>query len=146
MFGSGAGSLGTSLAITNSTASPFNEFVQQMTSGVTDVKFNLTFSGPGTGATPSGFSFAIDDGSTFPIWATAPDTLSLVRVDFNGTAATLAAGYSSMTPSPTGVTGSISAVPDAANTAGLLFGAVLALCLGQQSRRKTAADRPCDVY
>jgi hypothetical protein len=134
-----SGDLSSTLTLNNSSAasSRFNEFVEQMTAGVTEIKFNLSFSGANTAETPSGFSFTLDndDASLSQFYTTAPDGFSLLTVDFNGQTA-IANTYTSVAPSISGVH-----IPDATSTAELLFSAMMALGLGQRLRRKSAFAR-----
>lgn len=80
VFGTATGDMGSSITLTDSSASPFNEIFQGFSAGTTDIQFDVTLTQNMAGVTPDGFEVAVLDGSTFQIPTNAPDQLSLVVV------------------------------------------------------------------
>lgn len=134
--GSATGSLNSgSVALTANSAHTNNELYQQFTSGVTDIQFTATVTetGPDIG-TPTSFTTAILDnslGSPAQLYTTAPDTASLVTLSLNSANTLSNVGAYTSTFSAdgntpvTGVTASISAIPEPSTTAAIIGGAAL---------------------
>jgi hypothetical protein len=100
----------------------------------------------GSAITPTEFTAAIMDNSLgFPaqLYTTAPDQASLVTLNLNSSNTIANVGtYSTLlsangTTTVTGVTGSVSAVPEPSTTAAIMGGAVAILALGARRFRKT---------
>jgi len=134
--GTASGSLNSSVSLTASSASQFNELFQEFAATTTDISFDATVTDHGpNGATPTEFSTAILDSSLgFPaqLFTTAPDTASLATLDLNHSDTWQSVdGYTSLSSADgntpiTGVRAAISA-PDISTTAALLGGAALIL-------------------
>jgi len=130
-IGSPSGSIGGGFTLADSSANPFNEIAQQFTPGAT-LSFLVNLSQNGTGATPDGFSFGIDDGSTYQIPTTSPDGLTLASLQINpylSNPAITAAAFSPTDPQYVGMIVTVTPVPEASTMAAGLFvlgfGAVL---------------------
>jgi hypothetical protein len=140
LTGGAAGSLTSTATLAISSTHPQSEIYQQFSSGVTDISFKAVVdeAGPNVG-TPSEFTVAILDnslGSPAQLFTTAPDTASLVtlNLDASNTLANINA-YTSISSADgntpvTGVTASISAIPEPSTTAAILGGAVMLFALG----------------
>ena len=140
LTGGAAGSLTSTATLAISSTHPQSEIYQQFSSGVTDISFKAVVdeTGPNVG-TPSEFTAAILDnslGSPAQLFTTAPDTASLVtlNLDASNTLANINA-YTSISSADgntpvTGVTASISAIPEPSTTAAILGGAVMLFALG----------------
>jgi hypothetical protein len=141
--GTASGSLASAVSLTASSASQFNELFQQFASTTTDIQFTATVSENGpNGVTPTEFSTSILDSSLgFPaqLFTTAPDTESLVTLNLKSSdtvgsvgAFTSVSSADGNTP-VTGVTATITAIPEPSMTAAA-FG-VVALALACFARR-----------
>jgi hypothetical protein len=137
--GDASGSLGSSVSLTASSASQFNELFQEFASSTTDIEFTATVTENGSnGVTPTEFSTAILDsslGSPAQLFTTAPDTASLVTLDLasadtlkNVNAFTSVSSADGNTP-VSGVSATITAIPEPSTTAAILGGAALILAV-----------------
>jgi hypothetical protein len=137
--GLASGSLGSGVSLTANSSNQFNELFQVFSSSTTDIQFTATVSQNGpNGVTPTEFTTAIMDNSLgFPaqLFTTAPDTASLVTLNL-GTGDTLGSvkSYTSLTSadgntSVTGVTATITAIPEPSTTAAVFGCAALAIAL-----------------
>lgn len=138
--GSPTGDLSSSLVFTANTANPLNEIFQQFTGGVTDIKFNLSLTTTSAVLTPTSFSAAILDGSTFNIFTTAPDgSDSMVFASIDGINTTISAYNSTVAGSTTtGVTALVTAIPEPSAYAGILGACALTAGLCRRLRRNIA--------
>jgi hypothetical protein len=129
--GTASGSLGSTISLTASSAHPDSEIYQGFSSGVSNISFtaSVTETGPNTGLTQSDFKAAILDNSlTFPaqLYTTAPDTASLVYLTLNASNTLSNVGAYTSTASAdgntavTGVTASITAIPEPSTTAAII--------------------------
>lgn len=137
--GSGAtGSFGSSISLTESSSSAFNEIFQQIGAGVTDIKFDVSVTQNSPGATPDGFFVSVLDNTTGQIFTSAPDTLNLLELNINGhnTLGDVQT-YTSTDPSPLGVTATatLTAVPEVASAPVLAAALGLLLALRRQRMR-----------
>ncbi len=107
LFGNAIGSLGTSVTLTDTSASPFNEFFQGFSAGTTNIQFNVSVSQLAGGAIPDEFTTAILDSELGnpQIGTNAPDTVSLVTLNL-GAANTIANVSTYASTAPAGVTAS----------------------------------------
>jgi len=124
--GTASGNFGSSIILSDSSSSQFNEIFQGFSSGTTDIQFNVSISQNSFAVAPDNFLVTILDNENpnQPIFTDAPDTLSLVSVNLSS-ANTLADvdTYSSTDPTPTGVTATATAVPEPTSLMALLGGA-----------------------
>jgi hypothetical protein len=137
--GSATGNLGSTVTLTASSANPTNELYQQFTAGTTNIQFtaSITEHGPDIGA-PTEFATSILDNSLgipAQLFTTAPDTASLVTLTLNSAntisnvnAYTSVSSADGNTP-VSGVTASITAIPEPPTTAALLGGIAVLLVL-----------------
>lgn len=134
LFGNASGNLSSSVTLSDSSASPFNEFYQGFTAGTTHLKFNLALTQNSPGATPDEFSAAILDseGGNPQITTNAPDTVSLVVVPI-GSSISLATVKTYSSTSPAGVTSTAAAVPEPSSMAAFVVG--LATLIGLRFKR-----------
>jgi len=132
------GDLGSSLVFNDSSLNPANEFYQALTSGVTDIKFNLSLTTNSAGVTPTSFSAAILDSSLFNIPTTALGSDALVLASIDGLNTTISSYNSTVGGSLTpGVTASITAIPEPSAYAGILGACALTAGLYRRLRRKS---------
>jgi len=121
------------IILTASSTSLMNELYQPFSSGTTDIKFSVSVTGFGVGVTPTSFTSAIMDSSLgFPaqIFTTAPDTESMVVLNLGAAPSIGNVGaFSSLSSadtntSVTGVSASITPVPEPSTTAAIVGCAV----------------------
>jgi hypothetical protein len=138
LFGNASGSFASTVSLSDTVASPFNEFFQGFSTSTTAVHFDFTVSQNPAGLTPDGFLVSIlDSEAGFPqISTTAPDGVSLVSLGINS-ANTAADVHTYSSTSPLGVTVSIVPVPEPSTYA--MAGAATLLGLIVIRRRKTVA-------
>ncbi len=133
--GAATGNIGSTVSLTASSAHFTNELYQQFAPGVTNIQFtaSITEKGPDVGI-PTAFTVAILDNSlTFPaqLFTNAPDTASLVLLSLNSANTLSNVGAYSSTSSAdgntavTGVTASITPIPEPSTTAALFGGIAL---------------------
>ncbi len=115
--GNPTGDLSTGIALSTAT-SAFNEIAQQFTAGTT-LTFDVLLTENGGVHAPDGFSFAIDDGTTFQIPTTDPNGgLTLATWDINLAFTNPAISVATYLPTdpqyqgPNGITVSVVAVPE----------------------------------
>jgi PEP-CTERM motif len=137
LFGNATGSLTSTVSLTDTTVSPFNEFFQGFSTSTTSIHFDAVVSQHVPGVTPDGFLVAIlDSEAGFPQIATSsPDGVSLVALGI-GSANTLADVHTYSSISPRGVTALVSAVPEPSTYAAA--GGAMLLGLIALRRRKAA--------
>ena len=137
IFGTGTGDLMSSITLSASSSSVFNELYQGFANGTTGIHFDVSITQNSPGSEPDGFHVAIlDSESGLPQLATnAPDGVSLVSLNI-GSANTLSdiGFYSSTSPAVTAT-----AVPEPATTAAGLGAAALALVGFLRSRKRATA-------
>jgi hypothetical protein len=133
--GGASGSIASTVSLTASSAHPASELYQEFSSGVTNISFTalVTETGPDPGAgKPTEFAATIFDssvGAPAPIYTTAPDTASLLILNLSSSNTVSSVGaYTSVSSADgntpvTGVTASITAIPEPSTTA-----AMFALC------------------
>ncbi len=155
--GSASGSLGSTVSLTASSSSQFNELFQQFSSSTTDINFHALVSESGAGTVPTEFATAIFDnslGSPAPLFTSAPDTQSLVLLNLNPTntmanvgAFTSISSADGNTP-VTGISATITPVPEPSTTAAILGGAVLlfAFCARRFRRLPLAGTPPSPTF
>ncbi len=148
--GSAAGSIGSTVTLTASSAHPANELYQQFSASTTDIQFkaSVTETGPDIG-TPTEFAASILDNSLgvpAQLFTTAPDTASLLTLNLNS-ANTIGNvdAYSSVSSADgntpvTGVTTSITPIPEPSATAAMLGGLAALLALGARRLGLRAAS------
>lgn len=118
-IGAVSGGSPTSLVLNPSSASFYNEFYQQFSSGVTNLSFLATLTTNTSDITPTSFSVALLDSSLFNLPTTGVgDSLLLFDLDGDNTNYQTA----STTGRTAGVTVSVSAVPEMTPTLALLLG------------------------
>lgn len=119
IFGNATGSLGGTVSLFDSPASPFNEFFQGFTAGTTGIHFDASISQNSPGATPDGFAVAILDSEPgFPQIATnAPDGVSLVSLGIKAANSLADVGVYGSTL-PAGVTATV--IPEPSDVAAFL--------------------------
>jgi hypothetical protein len=133
--GTATGNIASSVVLTDSPTSPTNELFQSFSPGVTNIQFTATITekGPDVGI-PAVFNASIMDnslGTPAQLFTTAPDTASLVALtlDASNTLSNVGA-YTSLTSADgnttvTGVTASITPIPEPSTTVAILGCAVL---------------------
>jgi hypothetical protein len=111
LLGSVSGSLGSTVTLNDSPASPFNEFFQSFANGTTSIHFDVSLSQNIPGATPDGFFVGILDSELgFPqLFTNAPDTLSLITLNLSNSNALSDIG-TYHTTIPAGVTAQVSPI------------------------------------
>ena len=114
-----SGSINSSVVLSLNSNNTLNELYQGFTGTTTDIQFDVTTSGNGSGITPDTFLIEILNGSGNPITTNAPDTVSLLSQAINGPV-TLANVSTYRSTSPAGVT--TSAVPEPSTWAVCLLG------------------------
>ena len=114
-----AGSLNTGVTLSLNSANTLNELYQGFSFTTTDIQFDVTTTGNGSGITPDTFLIEILNSSLNPIATNAPDTVSLLSQPINGTV-TLANVGTYRSTNPAGVT--TSAVPEPSTWATALLG------------------------
>jgi hypothetical protein len=130
--GLASGTLGTSVTLSDSSVSFFNEFFQGFTVGST-VEFDVNITTNINGPTPDSFAFSILDGELFPIATNGGPGDALLTIDINGLNPSVNT-YASTGLETGGVT--VSVVPEPGSAMLLGFGAI-ALC-GMVRRRRAA--------
>lgn len=134
IFGTGSGDLSSSITLSSSSASAFNELYQGFADGTTGIHFLATVSQNTAGATPDMFAVAVLDSSLNPLATNAGDMASLVTLSIDAANTIGDVGvYSSASPA---VTASVSAVPEPATTTAGLGAAALALVGFLRSRKR----------
>ena len=128
LFGSVTGSLGSTVTLKASPASPFNEFFQGFANGTSSIHFDVSVSQNSPGVSPDGFFVGILDSEPgFPqLFTNAPDTLSLITLNISNFN-TLSDVSAYHTTTPVGVTAQVSpiaasAVPEPASTTAAFVG------------------------
>jgi hypothetical protein len=129
--GLASGSLGTSVTLSDSSVSFFNEFFQGFTVGNT-VAFDVNISTNANGPTPDSFAFSILDGELFAIPTNGGPADALLTIDLTGANPTVST-YSSIGGETGGVT--VSVVPEPGSA--LLLG-LGTMALGLVRRRRAA--------
>ncbi len=136
-FGTASGSLGSSVVLTDSTASPYNEFYQGFSTGTSSIRFDVSLTQNSPGNQADGFlATVLDSESGNPeLYTNAPDTLSLVSVAISDANQLADVGtYQSIAPSPVGVSASVLAVPEPSSILALGSGACTLLCFRPRFR------------
>jgi len=140
LTGSATGSLANSVVLTSGT-NALNELQQAITAGVTDIQFNVsTTRNFFANGSPDSLYVTIDDSTGVPIFTTEPGNAANL-LDLNiGAANQLSdiSTYSSVAPSTTGVTASVSAVPEPSSYGLLGAGALAAASFVRRRRAKIA--------
>jgi hypothetical protein len=132
--GFGGGDTTTSILLTN-TSTP-TEWYQAINVGTTNISFNLDLTSLVNLTIPDRFSIGVLDSSLGQIFTTAPDTVSLITIDLDGTATNTVATYMGDTNAGApAVIANVSAVPEPSTY--LLFG-IGALVLVVAFRRRPA--------
>ncbi|MGC3988201.1 MAG: NF038129 family PEP-CTERM protein [Chthoniobacteraceae bacterium] len=123
--GTASGSLSSSVTLSDSSSSPFNEFYQGFSLSTSSISFDVTTTQSIVGTTPDGFAVSIlDSESGNPqIYTNAPDTASLVLLNI-GSSNKLSDVQTYSSTSPVGVT-TVAAVPEPSAFLCLLGGAAL---------------------
>jgi hypothetical protein len=145
--GTASGNITSTAALTASSTHPSSVLYQEFSSGVTNISFtaSVTETGPDVG-TPTVFSTAILDNSLGSppqqLYTTAPDTESLVLLNLNSANTLSNVGtYTSISSADgntpvTGVTASVTAIPEPSTTAAIVGAAAVlfALCARRFNR------------
>ena len=139
-YGTAAGDLSAGVTLSDNASSQFNGFYQQFTPGST-LTFNVNLSANGTGQTPDDLIFSIDDYTTYQIYTTAPDQVSLAYFQINPYLHNPAISVNTyiFAPGDTGdnISGvTVSVVPEPAAYGVFAAAGLLVVCLGTQLRRK----------
>jgi hypothetical protein len=139
LFGGGVtGDLGSSLVFNASLGNSSNEYYQALTSGVTDIKFNLSLTTNSAGITPTSFSAAILDNLLGNIPTTAAGSDNLVFASIDGLNTTISGYNSTVAGSSTpGVNVTLTAIPEPSAYAGILGACALTAGLYRRQRRKS---------
>ncbi len=128
-----SGSINSSVVLSLDANDTLNELFQQFSATTTDIQFDVTSTENSSGITPDLFSVAILNNSQGQVSTTAPDGASLLTETINGSVPAPSV-QTYQTTSPSGVTVTVSAVPEPATTSAVLVGLVgLALA---RSRKK----------
>lgn len=114
-----SGSINTSVILSLNSTNTLNELYQGFSGTTTDIQFDVTTTGNGSGITPDTFLIEILNGSLNPITTNAPDTVSLLSQPINGNV-TLASVGAYRSTNPTGVMTSV--VPEPSTWAAALLG------------------------
>lgn len=130
-IGNVSGSLASTLTLNPTSGSFFNEFFQEFSTGVTDIRFMVSpTTGPAAG-TPTAFSIAILDSSLLNIPTTGLGD-SLLMINLDGRSSNLQTGVS--TGATAGVTAVAVAVPEP-STYGAIAGLALVGIVAWRRRR-----------
>lgn len=131
--GAVTGDLFSSVQLSPSMSSVYNEFFQQFSAGVTAITFDLDFTKNPAAGTPTSFIVWVLGGDTYPIPTDGfGDTLLFAEIDGAATRIQIARS----TGSTAGVTVS---VPETGNTAALALGAMLVFGFVRRQSRKAPA-------
>ena len=126
-----SGSINTSVLLSLNSTNTLNELYQGFSATTTDIQFDVTTTGNGSGITPDTFLIEILNGSLNPITTNAPDTVSLLSQPITGTV-TLANVGTYRSTNPAGVT--VSAVPEPSTWAVALLGLGVLTCITRRRR------------